>query len=224
MVIWIRELMKNILICFIGMDGSGKTTHAKTLVKVMKEHGIKSKYVWNRFESSIVLRPFMIIAKVLFLHGKDMFDDYIEYSYSKKKLFKNRFLSAMYQYNVLLDYSLQIFLKIKVPLIFGKNIICDRYIYDTIVDLKVDLHYPDAKIKNILKNLFYLLPKPELIFLIDVPEEIAFQRKDDTPSIEYLRERRNIYLNIGKEYGMVILDGSKKLEELQCEIERRVFQ
>ena len=218
------KTVKNNFICFIGIDGSGKTTLAKTLAKMMEENGITSKYVWNRFELSIMLRPFLIIGRTLFLHGKDMFDDYAEYSDSKKRLFKNRFLSTVYQYVVLLDYSLQIFLKIKVPLIFGKNIICDRYIYDTIVDLKVDLHYHDTKIKNILKILFHLLPKPDLLFLIDVPEDIAYQRKDDTPSIEYLRERRNVYLNIGKGYDAVILDGTKKLEKLQSEIEMRVFQ
>ena len=124
---------------------------------------------------------------------------------------------------MLLDYTLQIFLKIKVPLIFGKNIICDRYIYDTIVDFKVDLHYHDTKIRNILSNLFYLMPKPDVIFLIDVPEEIAFQRKDDTASIQYLRERRNIYLNIGREYGMVILDGTKRLNDLDDMIQKEVL-
>lgn len=213
----------NFLICFTGMDGSGKTTHAKTLAKVMEEHGIKNKYVWNRFEPSIVLRPFMAIASVLFLQGRDVFGNYIEYSNSKKRLFRNRFLSAMYQYIVLVDYYLQILLRIKIPLIFGKNIICDRYVYDTIVDLTVYSHYTNAKTKNILKNLFYLLPKPNLIFLIDLPEEVAFQRKEDTPSIEYLRERRDIYLHIGKEHGMVILDGSKELNELEGLIRKEVF-
>jgi thymidylate kinase len=213
----------NFLICFTGMDGSGKTTHAKTLAKVMEEHGIKNKYVWNRFEPSIVLRPFMAIASVLFLHGRDVFGNYIEYSNSKKRLFRNHFLSAMYQYIVLVDYYLQILLRIKIPLIFGKTIICDRYVYDTIVDLTVYSHYTNAKIKNMLKNLFYLLPKPNLIFLIDLPEVVAFQRKEDTPSIEYLRERRDIYLHIGKEQGMVILDGSKELNELEGLIRKEVF-
>lgn len=212
------------LICFIGIDGAGKTTHAKALAEIMKKNGVECKYVWCRFEPFLIA-PFITVARVLFLRKKDMFKNYGEYSIAKKNLLKNGFLSKLYQYLILSDYFLQVFLKVKIPLRFGKNIICDRYIHDTIItDLAVYLGYSDEKIKKVLGRCLYFFPKPDLSFLIDVPEEIAFQRKDDTPSIEYLRERRNIYLNIGKEYEMVILDGSKKLEELQCEIERKVFQ
>ena len=55
-------------------------------------------------------------------------------------------------------------------------------------------------------------------------EEIAFQRKDDTPSVEYLKERRKFYLDVGKEFGINVLDGAKGLQELLLEIEKRVFQ
>ena len=96
-----------------------------------------------------------------------------------------------------------------------KNIVCDRYIYDTVVDLATDLNYSDSKRNSVLRNFLRLSPKPDMIFLIDLPEEIAYQRKTDVPSINYLRERREIYLNIGKECGMTLLDGSKELGELE---------
>jgi len=121
---------------------------------------------------------------------------------------------------LMFDYSLQIIFKVKLPLIFGKNIVCDRYIYDTMItDLSVDMNYSRDKVTNVLKNLLRFFPEPNITFLIDVPEEIAYKRKDDTPSIEYLRERREIYLDVGRKYGMIILDGSKRLEELQLELQ-----
>ena len=52
------------------------------------------------------------------------------------------------------------------------------------------------------------------MFLIDIPEEVAFHRKSDIPSIDYLNVRRDYYLSIAKEYGMVILDGTKDKDEL----------
>jgi thymidylate kinase len=211
-------------ICFIGIDGAGKTTHANALVDIMKKNGINCKYVWCRFEPFLIA-PFITVARVLFLRKKDMFKNYGKYSTAKKKLLKNVFLSKLYQYLILSDYFFQVFLKIKIPLRFGKNIICDRYIHDTIItDLAVYLSYSTEKIEKVLGKCLYFFPKPDLSFLIDVPEEIAYQRKDDTPSLDYLKERREMYLDIGKEYGMIILDGTKELEELQQEIERKVFQ
>ena len=216
------KAVKNFFVCFTGMDGSGKTTQAETLIEEMKKKGFVAKYAWNRFEGRMLM-PFTAIMKMIFFRGKDAIDNPAEFYGTKKRLLRNHILSIGYQYFLLFDYFFQILFRVRIPLIMGKNIVCDRYVYDIIVDLLVDFNNSEEKAKTILKNLLYLFPKPDLIFLIDVPEEIAYRRKDDTPSIEYLRERRNIYLNIGKEYGMVILDGSKRLKELEGLIRKEVF-
>ena len=216
-------MKKGIFICFTGIDGSGKTTLAKSLVEVMKRKGIESRYVYNRF-NPFMLKPFIIVARALLLRGKDMFKDYIADSNAKRRIFKNRFLSIVYQSFLLFDYSFQIFLKVKILLMLGRNIICDRYIYDTVcTDLATDLNYSDEKIVNILRKCLYLFPKPDMTFLIDVPEEIAYKRKDDVPSVDYLKDRRNVYLKVGREYEMTILDGTKGLTELKNAVENKVI-
>lgn len=216
---------KACLICFTGIDGTGKTTLSKELVELLNKKGVKCQYVYARLNTHI-LKPFVILGEWVFLRKKDISKNYSEYSNTKRKAIeKHSFLSYVYQQILLFDYLLQVFFKVKLPLIFGKNIICDRYVYDTVItDLSVDMNYSRDDTISILNNLLRFCPKPNITFLIDVPEEIAFQRKDDTPSIDYLKERRNIYLDIGKEEEMVILDGSKNLEELQYEIEKRVIQ
>lgn len=216
---------KAFLICFTGIDGTGKTTLSKELVKSLKRGGVKCKYVYGRL-NPFILKPFILVGEWVFLREKDMFRNYSEYSNTKRRAIeKYSFLSRIYQQILLLDYVIQIFFRVKLPLIFGKNIICDRYVYDTVItDLSVDMNYSKDKVINMLNNLLRFFPKPNMTFLIDVPEEMAYKRKNDTPSIEYLKERRMVYLDVGKEYRMVILDGSKKLEELQREIEERVFQ
>ena len=70
-----------------------------------------------------------------------------------------------------------------------------------------------------LKRYSSLFPKPDIIFLVDVPAEIAYQRKCDVPSLSYLEERNKIYHSIQGEYGMIPLDGCKTVEELHGIIE-----
>lgn len=210
-----------IFICFTGIDGSGKTTQARRLVGFLESQGIHSRYVWNRFQP-LLLRPFVKAGKALFLRNKDMFKDYAEFYAAKKSLFRNRILSSIFEYAILSECALHAFVKVKLPLLVGKDIVCDRYVYDTVVGMAVDLGYSNQKVKGMLQRLWWFLPKPDVVFLIDLPEEKAFPRKNDTPSIDFLKYQRRIYLDIGKECEMVVLDGSGEPQELEEEIKSRV--
>lgn len=216
---------KGFFICFTGIDGTGKTTLSKELVELLNKKGIKCKYAYARLNPRI-LKPFILVGEWIFLHGRDASENYLEYSNTKREAIeKHPFLSKVYQQILLFDYILQFFFKVELPLMFGKNIVCDRYVYDTVItDLSADMNYSKEKVMKLLNNLHRFFPEPDITFLIDLPEEIAYQRKNDTPSIEYLRERRNIYLKIGKEYDMIILDGNKDLAELKELIQNEVFE
>jgi len=207
------------------MDGVGKTTLAKYLVETMRENSIQYKYVYGRLKP-LILKPFIMIGRKTLLRGKDMFENYKGYSIKKRDIIKQHpLLFTLYKYLLLFDYSLQLLFKVKLPYLFGKKLVCDRYVYDTVItDLSVDMNLSTSEIRGLIKRLFYIAPKPDLVFLIDLPEVIAFQRKDDIPSIEYLKKIRNIYLSIGREEKMIILDGSKDLTKLKDMIQKQLKQ
>lgn len=210
----------NFFICFTGIDGSGKTTLAKYLTENLNRDKVKVTYVYNRYVPSIFLRFIMSIGKLFFFRRENFHKNYVSYSNAKKTASKNYpSLAKLYQSLLFLDYALQIFFKIKLKLIFKKNIICDRYIYDTIVtDLAVDFNYSNFEVESSLNRLSRFFPKPDFVFLIDLSEEIAFSRKDDVPSIEYLKDRRKTYLYLSKNYGMIKIDGTAPVDELKNEI------
>jgi len=214
---------KNFFICFTGIDGSGKTTLAKKTVISLGKNGVECSYVYNRYKP-IILRPLIFIGNFLFFNKSDkIYVNYTKHLTSKRKIFNIKILSVFYESILLFDYFFQIFFKIKLPLLLDRKIICDRYIFDTIVtDLAVDLEYSNEKIIRLLDFCFKLFPKPDLIFLIDILEETAFKRKNDVPSIDYLRDRRKIYLKISNKYNMKIINGSNSLDKLEQIVLREI--
>jgi thymidylate kinase len=202
-------------ICFIGIDGSGKTTLAKSLAVSLRDSGTNASYVYNR-SKAVLIKPFSELGRLLFLRGRDMFSDYAAYSSRKQSLFQHRFSFAVYRCVFLLDYWIQSLIKIQAPLWRGTTVVCDRYLHDTIItDFAVHGNYTSDQVAASLERWLHLFPRPDLVFMVDVDEAVAYERKGDTPSLEYLKERRWLYAAVAKSYGAIALDGSMDLTALQ---------
>jgi len=217
-----------VFISFIGIDGSGKTTIATSVTNKLIQSSINVRYVWSRYEPWIA-KPFFILAKLMFLRKKNMYKNYPEYSQTRRRLFRNSLLSSIYLLFVIPDAVLQNIVKIAVPLLLRTNLIVDRYIFDTVIDIACDKRYSNERTIGLLKSIFHLLPTPDVVFLLDISTETAFERKRDIPSPEYLEERRKFYLAISQEFKEIrIIDASLDIAEIECEVfrilkDRRLF-
>jgi len=214
----IKNKRKNVLVCLVGMDGTGKSTLSKNLVENMNEHGIKTRYVWSGLEP-LVLKPFFWIGKALFIPRHEPTPGtYMRHSTTLRKVLQNPLMRTVYESFFYLDYAIQLLLNVRIPMIQGKSVVSDRYVYDVLIDLAVILSYSESKLGILLRAFERLLPKPSLVFLIDAPEEEAIKRKDDIPSITHISERRELYLSLAKKYGFTIIDGTQTLPVLQSTI------
>ena len=213
------------LVQIMGIDGSGKTTLAMNLIEEFRKEGIIFEYKWAKFESKL-LKAVIKLKDILIVRETDLKENYRKSSTIKKKLFKNKLLSFLYEQFVIWDYILQIILRIKIPLTSGRNILCDRYVHDTVVDLAYDLDYSHKKAQEVLNFLFRFLPKPDVIIFVDVPEEIAFSRKDDVPSLEFLRRKRELYHAMLKfiTTPVILVDGTKPIDTLTSEVVSAIKQ
>ncbi|HII94943.1 MAG TPA: adenylyl-sulfate kinase [Candidatus Methanofastidiosum sp.] len=211
---------KGLLICFTGIDGSGKTTLAKRLTESLIEKDTHVVYVYGRLKLFLT-KPLTFIGNKMFLKNYSITENYVEYSGKKKILFsKHKFILKTYLYVLLFDYLLQLMIKIRIPLLLGKVVICDRYIYDTIItDIAVDMNFSKEEIISLLDKCFLLIPNPDMTFLVDVCEKVAYSRKNDVPDERYLKDRRSIYLQVARHYkfNMTILNGNKKPGEIFVE-------
>ncbi len=216
---------KKILICFTGIDGSGKTSLANSAVQILKEQGVSARQVWGAHQMWL-LKPFVQLGMMIFLHHslKDIYKDYTGYYSSIKKASRRRVLVSVYQNWALLEYFLQVLLKVRIPLMFGKSIVCDRYIYDTMVQLHVNLGYTKDELRSKLARVARFYPAARMTFFVDVPEEVAYQRKGDIPSVEYLKLRREAYLSILDAPGVIKLDGTRDPGELRGIVRGKIIQ
>lgn len=212
-------MKSKIFVCFTGIDGSGKSTLAKMTYEKLSEQNNNVKLIYGRLVP-LFSKLLMSIGKKTFLKKNNMYDDYDSYFDKKKTAFKkNPKLSIIYRKIIFLEYVVQMYFKIIVPQKFGKSIIADRYVFDTIInDLILENDSIEKEFDTQLKILFKYIPRPDIVFFVKVPEEVALSRKNDIPSINYLKIRNKIYSRLEQLDGVIVLDGTKGISDLNDEI------
>ena len=205
------------LICFSGIDGAGKTTLANEVIKILMCYGIDARYVAARFDSLLARIIGGLLKKIFSLDNKTR-SEQVRVFNTKRSLLNKTFPATIYISYVTFAYIVQIFFKVFLSLMANRIIVCDRYVYDTAVDLAVDLGFEDHKFVNFLHIFLNFFPKPDLIFVVDVPEDMAYfrnLRKEDILYKEYFEYRRRLYILLSKELGIIPINGYKKKDELE---------
>jgi dTMP kinase len=191
-----------VLITFSGVDGSGKTTLSKMLIEKLEHENVNAEYLWwfsaeNSFFGKIVRS---VVRKLV---RPPENDDVAVSTIGRAQV--------VYQFLVLADYLLHVWFLLSL----GKNIVCDRYVYDIAAFFVAELQYSEAGAKKLLKLLRDVAPQPHVAFLVDVSAEIAMQRKQDIRSIEQHEKLRSLYFDLIKgDHKITVLDGSKELDDL----------
>jgi dTMP kinase len=203
------KMKRGHLICFMGIDGSGKSTLARLLERQLKIQGIDCRYLWWLEAEDSTIRK--VLRKVSLKNLR----------ISRGVVATQRpggFLVSLYKNLVSLDYLRHLVLHVWIPMKLGSTIICDRYIYDTLVAFAVEFDYQAAEFEKSLKLLLRLAPRPDILFLVDVPLEVAVARKSDIPSHESLIGPRRMYLEMARHMNVVMIDGTQSLESLAVRV------
>ncbi len=194
--------MARLLITFSGVDGSGKSTLAQVLIEQLSSEGIKTEYLWwFSANDSLLGKLAGSVVEKLATPAESNAAGFPQVGRVR----------ALYQSLVLIDFLLHVW----SASILGKNLVCDRYVYDIVVFFATELHYSESKAKNLIRLLQSVTPTPLVAFLVDVPAEIAMQRKHDISSSEEHERLRKLYFDLARgDTTVKFVDGSKRLEEV----------
>src|SRR5919112_1309140 len=209
--------MRNVFICIIGNDGSGKSTLSEKVFCKIRENDKKIKKTYGRYQP-LLMRYIMYAGRKLFLSKDRKFGtDYDHRLKNKQYLFRKApIISRVYTALIIVEYYLEIMFKIAIPYKLGYSIIADRYVYDTIInDISIDRELSAADTIDLSRKFFFFFPKPDITFFIRVPENVALSRKSDIPSLGYLKMRNKYYNEMALSQKFVILDGTLEISELE---------
>jgi thymidylate kinase len=187
-----------ILISISGIDGAGKSTLIHQLQDfLLQEYSRPSRSIWCKFGSHPLSR---------YRLPKTPDRPQIATLPLPQPAQRPSTLYTIYAQMLLAWHLAQIALVVRRALQQGQTVICDRYTFDTMVDLQQELQYSLAQAQRIMSARW--IPQPVCKFLLDLPAEVAFTRKTDTRSLEFLQQRRVMYLDIARIYNLTMFNAT----------------
>ncbi len=198
--------MKSGLICISGPDGVGKTTQVNLIIKELTDKGIKCTHKWIRFPFLLSM-PLLIAARLSGRTEMTTLESGRRIGYHH--FHDSNIISRIYPILLYLDTKIHLILRVKLSnLVAKKIIVCDRFVYDILVDLMISIGERDLNRKNIGHRFTMLIPPNTKTVILLGNEETLRSRRDDVEMDKTLLEKIFLYRKIAEDQGLPIIDAS----------------
>ncbi len=197
--------MRGRFIVFEGIDGCGKTTQALLLATRLREDGYRVLFTEEPTRDLVTGNLVKLLLKSKETPPPESY--LLLFLADRIHHMKNRIGPALER---------------------GEVVISDRYHYSS-------LAYQGAqgvemgRIDGVLEVLGVELIEPDVVFLVDVPVEVALERMAkvrNTTEVyekrEFLEKVRENYLRLAEKLGFVVVNGDRDVEEIHGEIYEKV--
>lgn len=198
-------------ICITGIDGVGKTTHVNLILEHLRNKGIKCEYKWLRFHHLISL-PLLAFCRLAGYTRVSTLGGTQKCSYHE--FYRSGLISFVYPWILLMDTVLFATVKVYIPMLSGKTIVCDRFVYDTLIDVAVATRDHAIYDKAVGKLFLKLIPENARIIMLNLDKDIVlFRRKELEDDITF-DERYELYRSFSEEFGIRVVDNGGAVEDV----------
>ena len=199
-----------------GCDGTGKTTQTRFLLEQFRSQSIDVKHTWLRF-------PFFFCLPLLFyarLRRLSWYERHGTVRHGYWDFHSSWIMRNVFPWVLLLDASLLAMIKIFLPLWKGETIICERFVFDMLVDLSIALndHYFIDKVPG--RFFIKLLPKNSFVVILTLDYESLQKRRFDLTYDHRLKERLQTYEILAARYFLPTISTRDKANEINIEIQK----
>lgn len=160
------------MITFSGIDCSGKSTQIAIIKEYLESQGKKVEVIWSRGGYT----PWVEEFKTLIRPDK-------RYTEEQKKAYRASVSQSNVKSKLLLlasiwDLARYYGIVFRIKEMTGTCVVCDRYIWDTLIDFKVKFPRFDFEKWLSWKIMLKLIHKPVHSFIFTIPAEESMRRSD----------------------------------------------
>lgn len=208
------------IISFSGIDSAGKTTQIDKLTTYFDAHKVKYIKKWSKARGT----PGVEFLKSL-VRKEDVeqqSDD--ERVAARKEVYKSPRKQKILYMLSLLDLCWYWGVYFRWLNLTHKYLICDRYLWDTYVEMKFDFYSIDIDHSLLWKMVKLFAAKPKVSFVFIIPAELSLERDlqkgaDGTENIERKKLKISLYMKlVDQKRWTNVMEGTKSREDLHLEV------
>lgn len=213
------------LIVFSGLDGAGKSTQIYLLIDAIREQGFSPYYIWSRGGYT----PFFNFIKDFLRRASGgRVIPKSGFSLKRERVFSRSWIQTLWLMIAIGDLILLYGIWLRFLKLIGKVVICDRYIWDTQIDFR--MNFPGTTVEKWwIWSLFDLItPVPDTAFLLLIPVPESIKRSDIKgepfrDSAQILADRLEHYQELARLNYWMVLDGTQPVPVLANLIRNKVI-
>ncbi len=215
------------LITLSGLDGCGKSAHAQALASAFEGCHIKNDVVWSRGGSSpLTDAALRVVRRNGGLAGGvgDSPDDPAERVRRRRAALRSPWLKQGWLALVGLDLLRQYAGRVWWPMRKGRVVICDRYLYDALVEIAAYADDPNLAGGLLARLLFALAPTPHVRYLLELPPEMAARRSATPEAPAFLAQQRRLYRQEADRWGLQVVSNEGGFATVSDELVRTTLR
>jgi len=200
-------MKRNLMLAFVGIDGSGKSSLIEGLKERLRQDGLKTRVVYMGLGSNQKI-PFL--GEIMKIYSKLRYGERVE----KKGYHKSRDNYRERNLFWLLVQYTDLWIRYLGAKKYSKKsiVLFDRFFYDGLI-LSSDLGFKIFK---------HITPLPDRSFLIKAPASVIMRRKNEAGSKD-IKEYYSRAKRLEKSFEIIVIDNTKEIQKVVNRIYDEIF-